>query len=88
MRTSIHGVWQCEAEVLLKGLLSRFQACRGGARMTAELFSRIRAYREAMAIVCRMEAAGLINSTERTKVEAELAKKYGLSQRSILRDIT
>lgn len=56
--------------------------------MTAELFSRIRAYREAMAIVCRMEAAGLINSTERTKVEAELAKKYGLSQRSILRDIT
>ena len=88
MRTSIYGIWQCEAEVLLTGMLSRFSMRQGGAGMTADLFCRIRAYREAMVIVCRMESAGLISSTERTKVEAELAKRYGLPQRSILRDIT
>lgn len=56
--------------------------------MTAELFDRVRAYKEAVSMARSMLAEGLISNKEFRLLEGKLAKKYGLNPRSIFREIT
>jgi len=56
--------------------------------MNAELFDRVRAYKESVAVARSMQNAGLISYKEFLWLENQLAKKYGLNPRSIFRDIT
>ena len=56
--------------------------------MKEELFRRLRAYYETVALARRMLEAGLITYKEFQMIEKQTAKNHGFSTRSIFREIT
>ena len=56
--------------------------------MSEELFMRLKAYQETVALARRMLEAGLISHNEDLMIEEKTEKKHGFAASSIFREIT